>query len=628
MFCLLVLFATLVLNVSSAPTKLTPDFFSENLDYSKTYLQFFKIKDLIEKINIKKFRALQESKQQEIGSQTGPAVINNESEATHPTIEVTTETSSESSLPEIDLTVEAINNDEVNGNVDSLDTYRPKVEEVTTLSSLGEESSVITTLSSVTEEAVTEDSKEEEAASTVSVTTTSSPAAASSAAPTGAPTAQPESPTTITYENVDDGENEILNEIDTGDDKFFISKESVESAKKYGYKILLKKIGGKEVPVGKIKFSFPTLVEIDHVEDEESKQETEQSTNEGNTPVGEEGVTSSVNENEQSINEENAPVGEENVTSSVNENALNSETTIPTYEVKTEVETTTALSVTFLPPPLESVIPTIEELDENTITEGVKQITEDTEVAINEIKNQNPSETIVFEECAAPFTDVENMLTSLAKIIENQTPMISEILAVGKSLKDVSSPEILSRSGARLLKLLEPFLESLVPTDLSGCVGESSNAMVISLSGTASQLDTIASNHINQDRANALHKSATSLQLAAWIMAQLQSSVHTIYSQEGICGDGESSTAKILGSLSKAITGYLPIVAMMGTQESVDELRDTIDALNKAQADIENLTAVSGTNLPGVECGASFSEMGEALENLADFVEALDNNHV
>ena len=73
----------------------------------------------------------------------------------------------------------------------------------------------------------------------------------------------------------------------------------------------------------------------------------------------------------------------------------------------------------------------------------------------------------MFEECEAPFSDVENMLMSLAKIIENQTPMISEILAVGKSLKDVTSPEILSRSGARLLKLLEPFLESLVPTEVS-----------------------------------------------------------------------------------------------------------------------------------------------------------------
>ena len=44
--------------------------------------------------------------------------------------------------------------------------------------------------------------------------------------------------------------------------------------------------------------------------------------------------------------------------------------------------------------------------------------------------------------------------------------MISEILAVGKSLKDETSPEILSRSGARLLKLLEPFLEALVPTEV------------------------------------------------------------------------------------------------------------------------------------------------------------------
>ena len=36
-----------------------------------------------------------------------------------------------------------------------------------------------------------------------------------------------------------------------------------------------------------------------------------------------------------------------------------------------------------------SVIPTVETLDEYSISEGVKQITEDTEVAIKEIKNQN-----------------------------------------------------------------------------------------------------------------------------------------------------------------------------------------------------------------------------------------------
>ena len=68
---------------------------------------------------------------------------------------------------------------------------------------------------------------------------------------------------------------------------------------------------------------------------------------------------------------------------------------------------------------------------------------------------------------------------------------------------------------------------------LDGCAGESSNAMLISLSGMASQLDTIASNEVNQDKASSLHQSATSLQLAAWVMAQLQSSVHTFYSQVG-----------------------------------------------------------------------------------------------
>ena len=41
--------------------------------------------------------------------------------------------------------------------------------------------------------------------------------------------------------------------------------------RKYGYKILLKKLGnGKTVPVGKIKFSFPTYVEIDHVSEPEA----------------------------------------------------------------------------------------------------------------------------------------------------------------------------------------------------------------------------------------------------------------------------------------------------------------------------------------------------------------------
>jgi len=664
-FCFLALFATQVLDLNAAPAKLPTDV-SENLNYSKTYIQFFKIKDLIDKINIKKFRALQESKTKEI---EGPEEsISAETETAVQKIESTTQGIIEDTLPEIDLTEEAIINDEVNVNLEALDTYQSGGEETTTLSNVAvyEEETAITTSSSAIEEKTTEEVKEEieVTASTAEAVPTSAPASAPTTiitdAPTGAPTTVVTSESQPPIEELVPEENELLNEIDTGNDKFFISKESVDSARKYGYKILLKKINGKEVPVGKIKFSFPTLVEIDHIEEEALEEGEDESIEEKEESIKEEkedesiedeeeeeaeeedesnDEDESIDEKEETIEEDDESVDEEDDSlveyktpgAPITENVPDLETTISTNEVKTEVETTTAntaLSVTFLPPPLESVIPTVEVLDENTITEGVKQVTQDTEVAINEIKNQNPSETIVFEECEAPFSDVENMLMSLAKIIENQTPMISEILAVGKSLKDVTSPEILSRSGARLLKLLEPFLESLVPTEISGCVGESSNAMLISLSGTASQLDTIASNQINQDRANALHQSATSLQLAAWIMAQLQSSVHAIYSPEGICGEGESSTTKILGSLSNAITGYIPIVAMLGNQESVQELKDTIDALNKAQDDIEILEEVSGTHLPGVTCGASFSEMAEALENLADFVEALDKNSV
>merc|ERR1739838_698273 len=520
--CFLVLFATQVLDVSTAPTKLSTDLLPEDHDYSQTYLQFFKIKDLIEKINIKKFREFQESRANGI---EGPveAEVKDESSVA----------SSEDNLPQIDLTEEAINNDEVNGKVPALDTYQAANEETTT---------------APTEAVIVEE------AAVVTIAPTVAPIVAPTSVPSEAP---------ATSKAVEDAgglpqpseEDVLLNEIDTGADKFFISKESVESAKKYGYKILLKKINGKEVPVGKIKFSFPTLVEINTVEDDSSEQ------------VLSETVTEEIVELESGAETEAAvteAVEEIIVTTTVAaltpvetayvatggaiiEVTKVEETT--TAAVENIAETTTALAVTYVPPPLVSVIPTVEDLDENTINKGVKQITEDTEVAIEEINNQNTTDAIVFAECSAPFADVEDMLMSLAKIISKQTPMIYEILTVGKSLKDETSPEILSRSGAKLLKLLEPFLESLVPAELSGCAGESSNAMLISLSGMASQLDTIASNEVNQDRATSLHKSATSLQLAAWVMAQLQSSVHTFYSQEGICGDKDSSTAEILGSL-------------------------------------------------------------------------------
>ena len=53
--------------------------------------------------------------------------------------------------------------------------------------------------------------------------------------------------------------------------------------------------------------------------------------------------------------------------------------------------------------------------------------------------------------------------------------------------------------------------------------------MLISLSGMASQLDTIAASEADQTRASDLHQTATSLQIAAWALSTLQQSVHGFY---------------------------------------------------------------------------------------------------
>ena len=122
---------------------------------------------------------------------------------------------------------------------------------------------------------------------------------------------------------------------------FFISKESVESVKKYGYKILLKKINGKEVPVGKIKFSFPTLVEINPVEEVTAYEViVEEATAEAvvveEVPI--EIVTKTdielnlVEETEDSVSIVSTVIGEST-----------------TAEIETVVETTTTLAVKFLP---------------------------------------------------------------------------------------------------------------------------------------------------------------------------------------------------------------------------------------------------------------------------------------
>ena len=152
----------------------------------------------------------------------------------------------------------------------------------------------------------------------------------------------------------------------------------------------------------------------------------------------------------------------------------------------------------------------------------------------------------MFSDCSAPIADVETMLAELARNIAGQADNLAEILSLGQSIKDEEDAGSLAKTGAQILRLVDPFLESLVPPQvrktqetkhdarklefqISSCAGSSSSQMLISLSGMASQLDTIAASEADQARASDLHQTATSLQIAAWALSTLQQSVHGFY---------------------------------------------------------------------------------------------------
>jgi len=549
----------------------------DNFNFTNSYIQFFRVKDLIEHINLRKFKEFQEQA-------TTHEDENNQDEA------------EDTQITEIDLTDDAIINDKVTGIVDAPDSGINVPETTTLAQEVVEEDEEVTTVS-------IENSVDEKK---LLITTTTAPVA--------------EDEEGEGYELTVD-EYDSINEIDTGDDKFFVSKQTADAAQKYGYKILLKKVGTEEIAVGKIKFSLPTVVEIESVEhpitttageDVEVVEvvtkaiETIDSTTVGAPQSTEVAATTTVVSQPEEVTEE---------------------------ELEQEVSTTTvALAVTeipdiYLPPPITALVPTVDTIDEKTIVEGVMKIEEETVTAIDEIMNsmEEGEDDILFPECSAPLGEVKDMLSSLALNVVSSTPILKEILATGESLKDITDLEALARGGAKLLTLLEPFLDTLLPaTQVSECAGGDSVSMLMSLSGVATKLDLLANEEEDQDKANQLHQTATSLQLAAWVMAQLQKSVHTFYTPEGLCGEGKSSAVAILGSLSMAMSEYMPLLAMMGNEESVQDLARTIETLNNAKAEISSLEASSGlAELPGVDCGASFSEMGLALQELADFIHAL-----
>ena len=143
------------------------------------------------------------------------------------------------------------------------------------------------------------------------------------------------------------------------------------------------------------------------------------------------------------------------------------------------------------------------------------------------------SEVIVFGECSAPLSQVEAMLAGLARNVAAQSDNLAQILSLGKTLKDQTEAETLTRTGAEILRLVDPFLSSLVPPEVTSCAGSSSTAMLVSLSGVASQLDTIAAREESEVRASSLHNTATSLQLAAWVISTLENSVQAFYTKVG-----------------------------------------------------------------------------------------------
>ena len=168
-------------------------------------------------------------------------------------------------------------------------------------------------------------------------------------------------------------EEEGINEI--SDEGLVISKKTLESAQKYGYKILLKKVGGIKVPVGKIKFTLPSFPTIEIVQDEPAATKK--------VPI-----TASPEVVEDTNEATEAPTSED----VVNIRTASTETTsAPDADEESTTLPPTAAPVAPADDPIISDLPdiNIETLDENTIEEGALQVQADAEMAVIEMKKIN-----------------------------------------------------------------------------------------------------------------------------------------------------------------------------------------------------------------------------------------------
>ena len=243
--------------------------------------------------------------------------------------------------------------------------------------------------------------------------------------------------------------------------RFFISEESIDAARKYGYKILLKKINGKVQAVGKIRFEVPTLIEI-HPGDDDAIDDDDSETAADNNPA----VTNG------------ADIGaEETITEATNKNvAVNGATTIQIAEttvynelVSTEAsppETAAPVDHYLAPAEAEEAskvlsdyVPNKVDASSSPIMDSILQLAHN---VVDVMEKLDPKTNINLDMCALSVREVEKMLHTFADNIESSLPTLQEILNVGSYLAGAATKEK-AKIGAQLLNLLEDLLESIVP---------------------------------------------------------------------------------------------------------------------------------------------------------------------
>ena len=347
---------------------------------TETFEKFFRIKDLIDKINIKHFREFQ-------GRRLDGGVPAIEAEAPKDEDEATASEASESGLMEIDLTEEAIANDAVTKVI----VEDPEPEVVTASADPGafeevdlntdclnnlclKEAPVDTTTESVDETTTVEATVPDEV-------TTEAEAVSDE----------------VVEEVIDDTPIDELNAIDT--DGFVVSSKSIASAKKYGYKILLKKIDGVKVPVGKIKFTLPelpSLVEFQESTTEAAAEETTEAAAAEATAAPEVITAAAAPETSSAAAETTAAV-EVTTAAAVVTTAAAEARSVDTTLAPTEA-TTLAAEVTFADP-IVADLPEIATIDQSSIEEGALQVAANAELAVVEMASMNTSVAFPAQVC-------------------------------------------------------------------------------------------------------------------------------------------------------------------------------------------------------------------------------------